>query len=434
MAFKKSGGGGKDNGEDHVPEIIDAVDGPASPTALQSEGVATASVNSDVVAPSEAVDITPTPASPADEVLGKNEEEEKLEDENDLSAPQPQTLDEKILAGGGMELDMSDDAELSSPAADNVPSETGAAVENVDAAGHAPTADEVASDGARPRLERVVGNGSALSPNAQRKAAQAEKDAARQGYGGGGGGGIGALVSAPISGLKWALSGVGAGIMHAGGQKLADRFLQSNDPASVAKRTFRFRNGQFAGALKNMDAATEARGARIDQFNKLVSESDSGRILQKLAKVSNTDFHEYMSDVKSGKNSDPIALECMKSLESDPVLGRSAKGIVEAQEAFTAAQKIASTNLDRLAADSFMDINVGGAQNLLVDSVEKAETDMKRPLPLEASLKDVNTGAEEKIDTEKQHKKFMEALDKIKESIAALLQKIMSKLGIGGPK
>ncbi|TLX16896.1 hypothetical protein [Rhizobium sp. MHM7A] len=409
-----------------VAEDVDAgmeasIDREAS--SVEETPVATAEVASDtVVVANETVD----ELQKADEV--------KPEEENDPSASPTESLDDQLLAGGGMEL--SDDAiDPPAPAVDAVPAETGAAVENVDAVTEAPAADEVAPEGGKPRFEPLVGNGSALSQNAQRKAAQAEKDAARQGYGGGGGGGaIGALVSAPISGLKWALSGVGAGIMHAGGQKLADRFFQPGDPVSVAKRAFRHRYAAYDGAIKKMNASTAARDASIDQLNNLIVQSEAGRTLKQMAEARKVELHDLMSDVRSGKDRDPFALKCMERLERDPNFGPAAQNMVAAQKAFTDAEAIAQTNLARLTADHGADINPTFEANRLVGAIEKAETDAKKPLPLEVTAKNSETGAEEKIDTEKQHKKFMEALDKIKETIAALLHKIMSKLGIGGPK
>lgn len=411
-----------------VEEDIDAaMEASIEREAVTAEGTpaATAEAASDTVGvANETVNELPE----ADEV--------KPEEDNDLSASPAESLDDQLLAGGGMEL--SDDtidppAHVVEPApVEAAPAETGAAVENVDA--DAPAADEVAPAGTKPRLERIVGNGSPLSPNAQRKAAQAEKDAARQGYGGGGGGGIGSLFAAAGSGAGAVLKGVGRGVMFAGGQKLADRLITPSDPISVAKRLQRERYNGFNKALTAMGDATVERAKSVDIFNGLVARSAPGRTLSDIADASGTKLHDLMSDVKSGKNGDPLAVRCVESLGRDPVLGQAAKNIGVAEEAFISAQKVAETNFNRLAADHAADINVTTEYNRMVDKVEQAETDIKKPLPLEASLKNSETGAEEKIDTEKQHKKFMEALDKIKESIAALLQKIMSKLGMGGPK
>jgi hypothetical protein len=354
-----------------------------------------------------------------------SKEKSPEEPEPEIEPVKTESLDDQLLAGGGMEL--SDD-ELAAPAAnvDAAPAETGAAVENVEAGAAGPddqTPDGDTPAGTKPRLERMVGNGSPLSPNAQRKAALDEKAERQQGYGGGGGGGIGSLFAMAGQGVKSVLSGVGTGVKRAGGQKLADRFLQPSDPVSVAKRAFRQRYSAYDGAVNDMNAATEAREAGIDRLNDMIVSSEAGRTLKQMAETSKVDLHDFMSDVKSGKNRDPFALKCMESLESNPNFGQAAKSISAAQEAYT-----------RLASDHGADINVPFEGNRLVDAVEKAETNAKKPLPLEVSLKDGDTGAEEKLDTEKQHKKFMEALDKIKESIAALLQKIMSKLGMGGPK
>lgn len=365
-------------------------------------------------------------------------------EEKPVEEPEPEvveevkseTLDDQLLAGGGMEL-ADDEIVAPAPSGDVAPAETGAAVENLDVQNDAPDAPAPGEDapaGAKPRLERLVGNGSPLSPNAQRKAALDEKAERQQGYGGGGGGGIGSLFAMAGQGVKSVLSGVGTGVKRAGGQKLADRFLQPSDPVSVAKRAFRQRYSAFDGAVNDMNAATEAREASIDRLNDMIVSSEAGRTLKQMAETSKVDLHDFMSDVKSGKNRDPFALKCMESLESNPNFGAAAKSISAAQDAYTAAEKVAEANLTRLASDHGADINVPFEGNRLVDAIEKAETNAKKPLPLEVSLKDGDTGAEEKLDTEKQHKKFMEALDKIKESIAALLQKIMSKLGMGGPK
>ncbi|MNL56751.1 hypothetical protein D3C87_1802680 [compost metagenome] len=124
----------------------------------------------------------------------------------------------------------------------------------------------------------------------------------------------------------------------------------------------------------------------------------------------------------------------METLERDPTLGAAARNIGSAQDAFIAAEKVAGTNLAHLHADHSADHNIGFETNQLIQRLEEATTDAKKPLPLETSVKNEQSGEEAKIDTEKQHKKFMEALEKIKESIAALLSKIMSKLGLGGPK
>lgn len=383
----------------------------------------------------ESSSVEEPPEATADTVAVANDpphvEEAKPDEEDDLPAPQVGNLDEQLLAGGGMELS---DESIDAPSptvgsASEAPLEAAAVAEN---APEANAAGERILEGARPRLERVVGNGSPLSPNAQRKAAMEEK-AAMSGYGGGGGG-FGSLFAMAGSGVKSVVNGVGAGIMRAGGQRLADRFLEPSDPISVAKRLQRQRYTGFNQALKAMDAATDERAASVDRFNNLVSKSAPGRTLSDMAEAAGTNLHDFMSDVKSGKNRDALAVRCMETLERDPVLGQAAQKIASAQASFVEAERIAENNFKRLASDHAADVNVGVENNRLVDAFEKAETDIKKPLPLEASLKESDTGAENKIDTEKQHKKFMEALEKIKESIAALLSKIMSMLGRGGPK
>jgi hypothetical protein len=401
-----------------------------------------ANVAVDDNSPNEELDVV-RPAS-EDEVVSGNENvlsatgaEDSSVSEVEANKPEEevppvQNLDEQLLASGGMELS-DEPIDSTTPAPDtsveSVPASEQATSPEVDV----PAVDAPANDEAKPRLERMVGNGNPLSPTDQRKAALAEKAASMPNYGGGGGG-IGSLFSVAGQGVKSMLSGLGSGVKVAGGQKLADRFLQPTDPVSVAKRAFRQRYSAYDRAVNDMDAATDRRAASIDRFNEMIVSSEAGRTLKQMAETSKVDLHDFMSDVKSGKNSDKFALKCMETLERDPGFGQAAKSITAAQDAYTAAEKVAETNLGRLATDHGADINVAFESNRLVDAVEKAETDAKKPLPLEVSLKDGDTGAEDKLDTEKQHKKFMEALDKIKESISALIQKIMSKIGLGGPK
>lgn len=410
MAFKKSGG--NSTGDDNIPgEDFDEIShGSGEEFVSGSEK----KLNVDEIT-EEVTSVESEPETP------KIAEVEQVD-----------TLDAQLFANGEMELSdepvESVDVSVASPTSE-IP------IEATSSADPEPSIDNQSSDKVKPRLERMIGNGNPLSPDEQRKAALAEKAAAAsQGGYGGGGGGIGTLFSATGSGIKSLISGIGNGIKIAGGQKLSDRFLTPNDPVSVARRLEQQRYRGFNKALSDMEIATKERAVGVSEFNDLVEKSAPGRILSEMASAAGGNLHDYMSDVKSGKNRDPLAVKCMESLERDTTLGKVAQKIATAENAFVAAEAAAEKNFTRLASDHSAKYNIATEQNRLVDAIENAETDIKKPLPLEASLKSDDSSLESKVDTEKQHKKFMEALDKIKESIAALISKIMSKLGIGGPK
>lgn len=320
-------------------------------------------------------------------------------------------------------------AEAGAPAADEANAD--APAESVDAEVKEPI-----------KLERMTGNGSSLSPNAQRQKMMEEK--AQMHGGGGGGGGIGSLIGGAFSGL----SGLAKkGFMHAGGNHV----FRKNDPAFVSEQIQKFRYKEFNGALKSIDDLKNTRDRQVNAFNAEVANSDAGRALSEMAKASNVDLHQFMTDVHSGKNRDPRALQCMELLEKNPRFGDMAVEIGKTNDKVGKAVETAYTNLGHLANDHAADFNIPFENNRLVDGVEKLTTDVKAPLPMEAktsAAKDAsdkpaaapgaepgaegqNNGPAEKVDTEKQQSKFMEALDKMKEAIAALLQKIMAKFGMG---
>jgi hypothetical protein len=375
-------------------------------------------------------------AAPADEAIQVVEEpvkEEAVITETEVAVEQPEVAAEKVddlnsaLLGVDMSLPEEDAGLTNDPASktDATPSSTAAPVSGTDET--KPTADENA--GATPSVPtpRLVGDGDHLSPEAKRERAMRERQNAMRGGGGGGGGGIVAAASGAVGSL---IRGAGAAVKAAGGQRLADKYLNPDDPLSVAEGLGRTRYSEFNKALKTMGIASRRRENAVNQLNDYIARSPSGQRLSELAHDENKNLPDFMNEIMSGKNSSPEARDLVAKLERDPNVFKMAADMRHSSEVFDKAQMQAVKNFDKLQETHASKINVKVESDRLLDAVEAASESKATPLPLKAKSGD---GAEE-IDTKENQKKFMEALEKIKETIAAILQKIASKLGLGGPK
>lgn len=373
------------------------------------------------------------PADEANQVVEEPVKEEAVITETEAAEEQPEVAAEKVedlnsaLLGVDMSLPEEDAGLTNDPASktDATPSSTAAPVSGTDET--KPTADENTGPTPSSPTPRLVGDGDPLSPEAKRDRAMRERQNAMRGAGGGGGGGIVAAASGAVSSL---IRGAGAAVKAAGGQKIADRFLDPSDPISIAERAGRVRYDGFNKALKTMSIAARRRENAISQLNDYVANSPSGQKLSELANDENKSLPDFMNDIMIGKNTSPEARALVEKLERDPNVFKMAADMRHSSDVFDKAQIDAVNNLDKLQENHASKHNLQFESSRLADAVDAASESKATPLPLKAKSGD---GADE-IDTKENQKKFMEALEKIKETIAAILQKIMSKLGMGGPK
>jgi hypothetical protein len=271
--------------------------------------------------------------------------------------------------------------------------------------------------------------GSSLSPEAQRKKAAEDKAAERaMSMGGGGGGGLlsGAMNTVGSFAGKGARI-AGKGVMLAGGQRFADRFLMQNDPMHVANGLFRARYRGLNEGIRGIDSALTERNRNIDAFNSAVERSSQGQQLKELAAHEKTSFGDYLSGLEKGTVTSPEAQVLYKNLQRDPNIHRLASSIDNADGRLAAACKKTEANFSQLAANHGDKINAVAEENRIMEKLGKAGD--KKPLSLETQ----GTDPEAKSTTgnsKEARKKFDEMLEKMKEAISAILRKIASAFGM----
>jgi hypothetical protein len=312
------------------------------------------------------------------------------------------------------------------PAASEVPAETPApATETAEAA-----ADQVPE--VEPANEPVVPKhtgGSSLSPEAQRKKAADDKAAERaMSQGGGGGGGLlsGALNTVGSfvgKGAKVA----GKGVMAAGGQRFADRFLMQNDPMHVANGLFRARYRGLNEGIRGIDSALSERNQKIDTFNSAVERSPQGQQLKEMAAREKTSFGDYLSGLEKGTVTSPEAQVLYKGLQRDPNIHQLASSIDSANGRLGEAAKKTEANFSQLVANHSDKINPVAEENRILEKLGKAGD--KKPLSLETQGTDPEA-ASTTGNSKDARKKFDEMIEKMKEAISAILRKIASAFGM----
>jgi hypothetical protein len=273
--------------------------------------------------------------------------------------------------------------------------------------------------------------GSALSPEAQRKAAAAAKAEERAnamgGMGGGGGGIFSGAINAAGSLVGKTAKGAGKVIKHAGGQRIADRFLFQNDPIHVAEGLHRARYRDMNRGIKEMASAINERNSNIQTFNNAVERTFAGQQLKDMAAREKTKFSDFLAGLENGSNTSAEAQGLYKNLQADPQLHRMASAIDNADERLSKAFQKTEQNFSQLVANHSDKINPQFEENRIMATLNKA--DENKPLALETKGNDPEA-KQTAANSKSNRKKFEEALDKMKEAIAAVLRKIAAALGM----
>ncbi len=268
--------------------------------------------------------------------------------------------------------------------------------------------------------------GSSLSPEAQRKLAADEKAAAARGHGGGGGGIISGTVGGAGRVLGKAGKLAGKGVMAAGGQAFADKFLNQNDPMHLSNGLFRARFKGFNQGKREIESALRQKHNNIEAFNSAIERSAQGQQLKEMATREKTSFADYLSGLENGSVASPEAQVLYKNMQRDPQIHQLAMAVNEPNKRFDEACTKAKQNFELLAANDSDRINVTAEENNLTAILSKAGE--KKPFDL--ATRGTGPDGEETVGNSKEsRKKFEEMIEKMKEAISAILQKIAAKLG-----
>lgn len=274
-------------------------------------------------------------------------------------------------------------------------------------------------------------NGTALSPEALAAAAAAEKAKSQGGYGGGGGGLLSGVAGMVGNGLGKGARLAGKGVMKAGGQQFADRFLTPRDPISIAKRAGRIRYRDLCKGIDALKAAGAERDNNVNAFNKAIEASLPGKQLAAMAAQRKVNLGDFLTQIENGAHTSPEVTSLYQQLQGEPHLHQLAKNIGESQKSIQKAAELGASNLNMLARDHKNMVNVEFEQNRLLDAVTKAGEATPHAVATKAGGTP-ESNSDESPDTansKESRKKFNEMIDKMKEAIAAILKKVMSMFG-----
>ncbi len=305
----------------------------------------------------------------------------------------------------GAEMSLSEDHGTSEPAAEAEPKVAAKATPTATAAPVSGTddtrADKVETDVVKPftPTPRLVGDGTALSQDALRDRALKAKQEMMRGAGGGGGGGIVGAITGSVGALA---KGAGKAVKVAGGQRIADRFLEPSDPISIAERSGRMRYNTYNQSLKEMGIAAKRRENAINRLNQYIETSPAGQELADMAAEKKLSLADFMRGVSSGQIEVPEAKSALGKLEKDVNVYKMANMIRHSGEVYEKAQGEAVKMLDKLQENHASKHNLQFESSRLADAVDAASESKASPLPLKA--KGPESG--ETIDTEENQKKF----------------------------